>query len=163
MADLLIVLCHGRVPLRRHHSQLLTHWCPSERVRWCQWQYYSVSTFLTVLLNLRPCSSLYLSLLTFLPSFSETWCDPAVWRYLLSLNLFQLVSNWKCELVVQIFWPFSDQVNMSTFRWVPTSEKPVFLSFAYVGGTFGTIITYPVKICWWFQKINHWVRYSKDL
>ena len=32
------------------------------------------------------------------------------------------------------------------FRWVPTSEKPVFLSFAYVGGTFGTIITYPVQI-----------------
>ena len=33
-----------------------------------------------------------------------------------------------------------------TFRWVPTSEKPVFLSFAYVGGTFGTIVTYPVGI-----------------
>ena len=28
---------------------------------------------------------------------------------------------------------------------MPTSEKPVFLSFAYVGGTFGTIVTYPVS------------------
>ena len=42
------------------------------------------------------------------------------------------------------FWSCPDW--LVTFRWVPTSEKPVFLSFAYVGGTFGTIVTYPVGI-----------------
>ena len=41
------------------------------------------------------------------------------------------------------FLPFSWQ--SLAHRWVPTSEKPVFLSFAYVGGTFGTIVTYPVS------------------
>ena len=41
------------------------------------------------------------------------------------------------------FLPFS--LQSLTHRWVPTSEKPVFLSFAYVGGTFGTIVTYPVS------------------
>ena len=49
--------------------------------------------------------------------------------------------------VAHIVWPFfSPSPAFKTFRWVPTSEKPVFLSFAYVGGTFGTIITYPVEI-----------------
>lgn len=35
-------------------------------------------------------------------------------------------------------------LNPLVSKWVPTSEKPVFLSFAYVGGTFGTIVTYPM-------------------
>ena len=66
-----------------------------------------------------------------------------------------LVSKWEGEVVSrtlplclffgkQSFWSCPDW--LVTFRWVPTSEKPVFLSFAYVGGTFGTIVTYPVGI-----------------
>ena len=64
--------------------------------------------------------------------------------------------------VVLIFGFISDQVKTSTFRWVPTSEKPVFLSFAYVGGTFGTIITYPVQISLWNQKMNCWKRHYQN-
>ena len=33
---------------------------------------------------------------------------------------------------------------MLTDRWVPDREKSAFLSFAYVGGTFGSIITNPI-------------------
>ena len=29
-------------------------------------------------------------------------------------------------------------------KWVPNKEKSAFVSFAYVGGTFGSIITNPI-------------------
>ena len=35
-------------------------------------------------------------------------------------------------------------LNPLTSAWVPVKEKAGFTSFAYVGGTFGTIITYPL-------------------
>ena len=50
--------------------------------------------------------------------------------------------------------PFHDQGSLEAFafpalnhmisQWVPEKEKSAFVSFAYVGGTFGSIITNPM-------------------
>ena len=32
----------------------------------------------------------------------------------------------------------------SQFRWSPESEKGTFVSFSYLGGTFGSVITFPL-------------------
>ena len=50
--------------------------------------------------------------------------------------------------------PFHDQGSLEAFafpalnhmisQWVPEKEKSAFVSFAYVGGTFGSIITNPI-------------------
>merc|ERR1712235_236198 len=44
-------------------------------------------------------------------------------------------------LLQGVCWPsLSPLVN----KWTPTSEKGLFVSIAYMGATFGTVITYPM-------------------
>jgi len=45
-------------------------------------------------------------------------------------------------------------LNPMTNQWVPEEEKGKFMSFAYMGGTFGACITYP--LCGWILDTMPW-------
>jgi len=46
-------------------------------------------------------------------------------------------------------------LNPLTVRWVPESEKGRFVSFSYLGGTFGAVVTFP--LCGIIISLTSWV------
>ena len=46
-------------------------------------------------------------------------------------------------------------------RWVPESEKGRFVSFAYLGGSFGSVVTFP--LCGLITDHLGWVRIYVDV
>ena len=111
-------------------SQLFSaHWCPSERLKWCP-----LGPMLTMAMSLFFWHGPTFPDVSLCSSFSQPFTTGEGLQHSYGIPVDQTGEK-------LLFFSHQNQN-----RWVPTSEKPVFLSFSYVGGTFGTIITYPVRI-----------------
>ena len=83
-----------------------------------------------------------LALLTPLLAEVDVWCVILVRLLQVGLTLLRTQSQVSLQGSLESFaFP---SLHTMVSRWVPEDERSAFISFAYVGGTFGSVITNPM-------------------